>query len=709
MSDSGPDLGRSRAVLIGTGGYTDLPPVPAALASLRRMESLLAGSLCGWPKTSLTVLRDLASPSGLPDRLVQTFSEAEDVALFYFVGHGLVDLRDSLCLTLRGSRNSAKHRRTTSLLFDDVRYAIQESPARSKIVILDCCYAGRAAESTLGADGVRDLVRGTGAITLAASGEFGRAWYQTAEEATDPQTCFTRYFVDVVEAGIAEESDRLRLGSIFNRVVERCGQESRPLPVKLVADDVTEFPFARNVAASVTPTTVPEAGPRLPDPRRSRALLVGVSRYDDAGLAPLPSAVEGTRDLAGVLTDPALGGWPRERVTVLEDPAGSREVASELRRLAAEADDVLLVYFSGRALLADGRLCLALTDTGTDDDADLTSLEYERVIRILRTSPAHTKIVILDCEHSAGAGSESTSLLLTASDRPSPPFTADLVRIIRAGVPGAPNRVTLNQLHTELRRRCAARGDPPPLRRGTDAADASAFTRNTAVPGGPAPLVPAPRAQWPSRHRWQALVAASAAILMIATGTAYALLDSDDGPICDLRSDRKAIVEPTLLAATPLTFCPVRINHGVLPLTGRSFDLEGQVLGPLAPREQLILVNSNDLGTCDALGNPAVRGTFIKSQVTLTSASGRWFYTDNLGYDEAITVGRTYRYLTASTASLNIMRDDFPKAVREGRDEKYSGMLALPSDARTVAEFHIAPGRYEGKTATCPTGAERRP
>jgi hypothetical protein len=63
--------------------------------------------------------------------------------LFYFVGHGQLH-GDELCLALRGSP-LAGPRRATSVPFSDVRAALRECDAETKIVILDCCFSGTAA------------------------------------------------------------------------------------------------------------------------------------------------------------------------------------------------------------------------------------------------------------------------------------------------------------------------------------------------------------------------------------------------------------------------------------------------------------------------------------------------------------------------------------------------------------------------------------
>jgi WD40 repeat protein len=243
------DHARSRAVLIGTGTYRYLPGVRPALNSVARMESLLTGDLCGWPPNRVVTFLDRRQPGELPDQLVELYEDAEDVALFYYVGHGQIDPSDTLCLGLVESREVATRRKTTSLPFDAVRNALVHSPAKAKIVILDCCYAGLAAPGTMAASGVFDLIRGTGAYTMAAAGEFSRAWFETDEGLPSPQTYFTKYLVDVIERGIPGQGLDLSLEAIFREVVEELARAGKPIPTSGATGHAAQFPFAGNAAA----------------------------------------------------------------------------------------------------------------------------------------------------------------------------------------------------------------------------------------------------------------------------------------------------------------------------------------------------------------------------------------------------------------------------------------------------------------------------
>lgn len=241
-------------MLIGVWDYAHLPAVPAARHSLDRMRELLTGELCGWPADRVTVVANQRKPGDLHDELIQRYGETDRdaVALFYFVGHGQPDDRDRLCLGLAESRAEARRRASTSLRFDDVREALRGCDAGTKIVILDCCFAGLATEArhTLSAGTVLDMTGGTGAYTMAASGAYLPAWFETDPAVARPQTYFTKYLADVVTAGIPGEPAVLALDRIFARTADRLVRDGRPEPTSTARHAAARFGFARNVRAT---------------------------------------------------------------------------------------------------------------------------------------------------------------------------------------------------------------------------------------------------------------------------------------------------------------------------------------------------------------------------------------------------------------------------------------------------------------------------
>lgn len=244
------DLARSWAVLIGTWDYKHLTDVPAARNSLARMRTLLTGPLCGWPADRVTEIGNRPRPGDLHDELIELYSDVErgGVALFYYVGHGQPDDQDRLCLGLVDSLTDHNRRASTSLQFDHVREALRVCDASTKIVMLDCCFAGLAArpQQSLSDADVLDMVRGAGAYTMAASGAYLPAWYET--DVDSPQTYFTKYFADVVESGITGEPAGLTLDRIFLETYGRLCRDGMPEPTHTARHEAGRTIFARNAA-----------------------------------------------------------------------------------------------------------------------------------------------------------------------------------------------------------------------------------------------------------------------------------------------------------------------------------------------------------------------------------------------------------------------------------------------------------------------------
>jgi Caspase domain len=227
---------------------------------------------------------------------------------------------------------------------------------------------------------------------------------------------------------------------------------------------------------------------RLPDPDRSRAVLIGASRYADPELLALPGVTGNLADLAGVLTSPR--GTGLAGCTVLADEPDPATVGEALVRAAEQASDMLLVYYAGHGLTWTNRNELYLALRGTRPHAVGTSaLRCADVRQVFLDSPATTRVLILDCCFSgraieqgmSGSGAADALLgevdvegayILAATEGPrmalAPAgqrhtlFTGELLRLLTEGVPGGPALLTLDVLYRELRARLRRRNLPVP-------------------------------------------------------------------------------------------------------------------------------------------------------------------------------------------------------------------------------------------------------
>jgi Caspase domain/TIR domain len=248
----------------------------------------------------------------------------------------------------------------------------------------------------------------------------------------------------------------------------------------------------------------------LPDPATSSAVLIGTSSYRDSRLDPLPAVANNVADLAAVLADPALWGLPADRSSILLDQANAAALTNLLAEQASRAQDTFFMYFSGHGLITpEGELVLAMP--ATDLDRANTALPYARIREIVGQCPARRRIVILDCCFSGRAlntmsdpataiigqldvhgtyvmtSAPANSVSFAPSEGRHTAFTGSLLAVMRAGIPGAGELLTLDDLYEGTLRAMMLQGWPKAQRLGTNTIGRLAFLRNRAWSGAPAP------------------------------------------------------------------------------------------------------------------------------------------------------------------------------------------------------------------------------
>ncbi|MFC9434457.1 tetratricopeptide repeat protein [Nocardia sp. NPDC057030] len=144
---SAPTRSRWRAVLVGVSQYDDIefPDIPAALNNVADLERLLTAPAGGGLAENHCHV--LTNPDSTEVGLAvgSAVREAEDVLLVYYAGHGVVDRRGQLYLALPGSNKEQP--KWSSVPFSTLRDDLVGSRARTRILILDCCFSGRAFEA----------------------------------------------------------------------------------------------------------------------------------------------------------------------------------------------------------------------------------------------------------------------------------------------------------------------------------------------------------------------------------------------------------------------------------------------------------------------------------------------------------------------------------------------------------------------------------
>ncbi|MRH86773.1 hypothetical protein GFY24_04690 [Nocardia sp. SYP-A9097] len=248
---------------------------------------------------------------------------------------------------------------------------------------------------------------------------------------------------------------------------------------------------------------------RLPDPARSRALLLGTTSYTDTDLPDLPAVRNNLIGLAEIFTSPWATALAREHCAQLPDESDRGVIGAALNAAAGQAEDLLLVYYAGHGLIgADGGLYLSLPNTRSDPEmVSWTALPFELLRSRLAHARADNRVLILDCCFSGlaidlmanvssavqGQISVAGTCTLTSSpaNRPSmapataeyTAYTGELLELLRHG-PTDPDAelLTLTAIHEHLEKVLPAKGYPRPEQRNTRTVGRLALARRPPRP-----------------------------------------------------------------------------------------------------------------------------------------------------------------------------------------------------------------------------------
>ncbi len=243
---------RSRAVLIGVSEYDNLPGLPGVANNLDALATALM-SARGWSlaEEHCVVLREPKTQTEALDAVDLIAKQAEDALLIYFAGHGLMGPDSRLYLGLPGVR---PQRTDTGIQYELLRRHILDGCAQRRLVILDCCYSGRAlgAMAAPGVPAVLDEAEVEGTFVLTASSEDHTALALPGETFT----AMTGELLDILTNGIVGGARWLDLESVYQHLRRSMKAKGRPEPQRRNRNTVGQLLLGANAAyqpASVRP------------------------------------------------------------------------------------------------------------------------------------------------------------------------------------------------------------------------------------------------------------------------------------------------------------------------------------------------------------------------------------------------------------------------------------------------------------------------
>jgi hypothetical protein len=280
-------------VLIGTAHYKhenfwEIKQIPNNLVSLR--DLLTEQGRGGFKPEHCHLISNPSDVQLLDGHLADVCREAEDVLLVYFSGHGLVDFEERhlyLCVAETDPQKLC----FSALPIRRIRAAFQQSAAKIKVLILDCCYSGRAISEMVMSENtglIGQQLEVAGAYTLASAPSYDVSIADPDAE----YTAFTGRLIGLLSNGVQGDSSTLTLGGLFPHLRRALLASNYPEPQQCIQATAGGLVLVRN-GLTALPAPSPQVAVTIPqvDYGTSESLSDTSAEGNDIPWAFLPHRV----------------------------------------------------------------------------------------------------------------------------------------------------------------------------------------------------------------------------------------------------------------------------------------------------------------------------------------------------------------------------------------------------------------------------------
>lgn len=286
-----------KALVVGINYYAHGGPLFGCVDDAHSVKAILERHGDGTINFDVQLLTgtgptDMVSRTDLKDSIRDLFADDNDIALFYFAGHGYIESTGGYLLTSDSSRGDEGVSLTEVLQFAN------DSRAKNKIITLDSCHSGIAGTApSIGQNAL--LAEGLTILTASTKDQY----------ATEPDArgLFTTLFVDALSGGAANLVGEISPGSVYSYIDQSLGAwvNQRPVfktnvksfvslrkvqpPIELAnLQRITEFFPVPGFEFRLDPSFEPEMkgrsdGMLLPDPENTRKFAI-LQKYNRVNL-----------------------------------------------------------------------------------------------------------------------------------------------------------------------------------------------------------------------------------------------------------------------------------------------------------------------------------------------------------------------------------------------------------------------------------------
>lgn len=207
-----------KALIIGINDYPS-SPLQGCVNDANTLATVLESNGDGSPNFAV---RKVTSPSQsitrpvLREAIEQLFSGDCDMVLLYFSGHGYIKSTGGYLVTTDASRYDE------GVSMDDILFLANQSKAKNKVVIFDCCQSGAMGSPCLSGNGTAQLAEGMSVLTASRDSEYALE--------SNGAGVFTSLLIDALKGGAADIRGNITPGSLYAYVDEALGAwDQRPI------------------------------------------------------------------------------------------------------------------------------------------------------------------------------------------------------------------------------------------------------------------------------------------------------------------------------------------------------------------------------------------------------------------------------------------------------------------------------------------------
>lgn len=260
-----------KALVVGLNDYPSAP-LDGCVNDAVRMEQILQKNGDGSPNFAVKTILGSATRRKLRESIVNLFQGENDVALLYFSGHGLIKSSGGYIVTTDFERNDE------GIPMDEILVYANQSKAKDKIIIFDCCHSGSFGNPIIKDGDLAQLSDGLTILTASRS-------YEVSVE-VNGAGIFTSLLVDALQGGASDLRGFITPGSLYSYVDEALNAwEQRPV----FKTNVSRFTHLRRIEPPIPESILRKIGEYFTSPEEEFQLDPS---YEFTSESPIEEHVE---------------------------------------------------------------------------------------------------------------------------------------------------------------------------------------------------------------------------------------------------------------------------------------------------------------------------------------------------------------------------------------------------------------------------------